>query len=127
MHKEHIHILLIEDNPGEYVEEMPEDQTRQSDPSTGTSRGDEAIEQVQAHPDPIHLMITDVVMPKMSGRELADHLNDIHPETRVLYMSGYTDTAIVQHGVLEPDIYFIQKPFKPSDLTFKVRAVLDGH
>ncbi len=78
------------------------------------------------HQGPIHLLITDVVMPQMSGREIAERLTTEHPETKVLYMSGYTDDAIVRHGVLAADIAFLQKPFTPEALARKVREVLDG-
>ena len=75
---------------------------------------------------PIHLMLTDVVMPQMGGRELAERLAPIRPEMSVLYMSGYTDNAIVHHRVLEADVFFIQKPFSRDSLTRKVLEVLDA-
>jgi two-component system cell cycle sensor histidine kinase/response regulator CckA len=73
----------------------------------------------------IGLLLTDVVMPGLSGRALADRLAPKRPGTRVLFMSGYTDDAIVQHGVLEPGLSFLQKPFTPDVLAQKVREVLD--
>ncbi len=73
----------------------------------------------------IDLLITDVVMPEMSGRELAERLADECPGARVLYLSGYTDDAIVRHGVLEEKMPFIQKPFSLDALACKVRDVLD--
>jgi FixJ family two-component response regulator len=72
------------------------------------------------------LLVTDVVMPKMSGRELAEHLVAIHRETRVLYMSGYTDGAIGQHGVLDAQTELLQKPFTFDALAQKVRKVIDA-
>ena len=88
--------------------------------------GSEALDIVAAHTGPIHLMVTDVVMPHMSGRELAQRLATVRPETRVLFMSGYTDDAIVRHGVLEEGTAFLSKPFTPDSLSTKVREVLDA-
>jgi PAS domain S-box-containing protein len=73
----------------------------------------------------IDLMITDVVMPQMGGRELAEKLGAVRPDTRVLYMSGFTDDAVVRHGVLDDGICFIQKPFSPDSLVLRAREVLD--
>jgi two-component system, cell cycle sensor histidine kinase and response regulator CckA len=89
--------------------------------------GGEALRMCERHKGPIHLMLTDVVMPHMSGRELADRLAPLRTEMKVLYTSGYTEDAIVHHGVLNTGIPFIQKPFKPLALALKVRKVLDGY
>jgi DNA-binding response OmpR family regulator len=89
-------------------------------------RGDEAVGISDHRVGPIQLMVTDVVMPEMSGRELAQRLAPVRPDMRVLYMSGYTDDAIVKHGVLDAGIAFISKPFTPDALLAKVRAVLDA-
>jgi CheY-like chemotaxis protein len=88
--------------------------------------GAEALQVHQQHEGPIHLLLTDVVMPGMNGRELAEQLAPLEPEMKVLYMSGYTDDTIVQHGVLEPGVAFLQKPFSPAALTRKVREVLEA-
>ena len=88
--------------------------------------GEDALKVSEAHEGPIHLMITDVVMPGMNGRELAERLQPYRPKTRVLYMSGYADDAIVHHGVLEPGLSFIPKPFTPESLVNKARSVLDS-
>src|SRR2546423_8441370 len=76
--------------------------------------------------DAIDLLRTDVVMPQMGGRRLAEHMKLSHPRTRVLYMSGYTDDAIIRHGVLEETAAFMEKPFSPETLARKVREVLDA-
>ncbi len=86
----------------------------------------EALLALEKHPGEIHLMLTDVVMPILSGRELAERLAALRPRMKVLFMSGYTDDAIVHHGVLEAGTPFIQKPFTPHTLAAKVREVLDA-
>ncbi len=88
--------------------------------------GAEALELSNRHAGPIHLLVTDVVMPQMSGRELAQRLATLRPDLKVLYMSGYTDDAIVRHGVLASGIAFLSKPFTPDALALKVRELLDG-
>ena len=87
---------------------------------------EQALGVAGAHAGPIHLLVADVVMPGASGRELARRLAQSRPETRVLYVSGYTDDAIVHHGMLEPGLNFLQKPFTPAALARKVREVLDA-
>ena len=87
--------------------------------------GAEALELVRSYKAPIDLLVTDVVMPGMDGRELADRLGPVHPETRCLFMSGYTDDAVVRRGVREEGMPFLQKPFTIDALALKVREVLD--
>ena len=87
--------------------------------------GEEALQISKRHEGAIHVLVTDVVMPKMSGRELAERLKAQRPGIEVIYISGYTDEAITHHGILEPGMNFIQKPFSPTDLAAKVREVLD--
>jgi PAS domain S-box-containing protein len=87
---------------------------------------EEALAMARQHRGGIDLLVSDVVMPGASGRELARQLTESRPETRVLYVSGYTDDAIVRHGMLEPGLNFLQKPFTPAGLARKVRDVLDA-
>jgi two-component system cell cycle sensor histidine kinase/response regulator CckA len=86
----------------------------------------EALLLCENHPGNIDLLLTDVVMPQMSGPALARRLASIRPKTRVLCMSGYTDDSIVRHGVLESCVAFIQKPITPASITRKLREVLDA-
>lgn len=88
--------------------------------------GEDALLLCEQEETRIHLLLTDVVMAKMSGKELADRLAPLRPEMKVLFMSGYTDDSIVHHGVLDPRVSFIEKPFTPGGLTQKIREVLDG-
>ncbi|SPF56028.1 PAS/PAC sensor hybrid histidine kinase (fragment) [Candidatus Sulfopaludibacter sp. SbA4] len=79
------------------------------------------------HRGTIHLLISDVVMPKLSGRELAEQLLTRRPAMKVLYMSGYTDNAVLNSGILHQEVAFLQKPFTPAALTEKVREVLEAN
>jgi nitrogen-specific signal transduction histidine kinase/ActR/RegA family two-component response regulator len=87
--------------------------------------GVEALELVKNSDEPIHLLITDVVMPKMGGSELAAKLAELRPGIRVLFSSGYMENSIVEHGVLAEGVNFIQKPYKPAALAERVREVLE--
>jgi CheY-like chemotaxis protein len=87
---------------------------------------DEALAAAQQNSGPIQLLIADVILPGPSGRELARRLAVVRPDTKVLYVSGYTDDAIVHHGMLEPGLNFLQKPFSPATLARRVREVLDA-
>jgi CheY-like chemotaxis protein len=90
------------------------------------TRGEEAIRLVNAHNGSIDLAVVDVVMPEMSGPDLIKQIEPIRPDLRVLYISGYTDEAIVHHGIPDSGAAFLQKPFLPDDLAVKVREVLDA-
>lgn len=90
------------------------------------ANGEEALKLAELHGSKIDLLLTDVVMPQMSGRELAQELTTILPQLKVLYMSGYTDDAIVRHGLLDASLSFIQKPFDAATAARKVREVLDS-
>ncbi|MFW2373585.1 MAG: ATP-binding protein, partial [Gammaproteobacteria bacterium] len=85
---------------------------------------DDALATLASHQGPIHLLLTDVVMPGINGRELYKQATLDHPDLKVLYMSGYTDNIIVHHGVLDKGIQFIQKPFSNRDLIYKIRETL---
>jgi signal transduction histidine kinase/CheY-like chemotaxis protein len=119
-------VLLVED------EEMVRGMARQVLEMNGyhvleASHGKEALRICEQHKGRIDLMVTDVVMPQMGGQELAECLASSRPETRVLFVSGYTDDAIVHHGVLNEGVNFLQKPFTPDALAHKVREVLSMH
>jgi CheY-like chemotaxis protein len=90
------------------------------------ANGGAALLICERHPGPIDLLLSDVIMPEMSGPDLKKRLEQVKPEMKVLYMSGYTDGAIVQQGVLRDNASFIQKPFAPDALARKVRKVLDN-
>ena len=119
-------VLLVEDE--EVVREMAMEILRESGyhvlQAKDGARG--AASWRAQYDGEIHLMLTDVVMPQMSGRELAEQLTPLRPDMKVLYMSGYTDDAIVHHGVLEEGTAFIGKPFSIEALARKVRETLDA-
>jgi len=118
-------ILLVEDE--EIVRKMTRNILEECGYEVLTaSNGVEALKVCASHGGAIDLLLTDVVMPHMGGRRLAEHMKVSHPRTRVLYMSGYTDDAILRHGVLEETAAFMEKPFSPETLARKVREVLDA-
>jgi len=88
--------------------------------------GEVAIRTVSEHRDPIHLLLTDVVMPGINGRQLSESLAIARPEMRILYISGYTADIIAERGILEPQLVLLEKPFTQEALLQKVRKVLDG-
>ena len=89
------------------------------------SDGESAQRAEESHEGPLHLLLTDVVMPRLSGRELALGLRAKRPGLRVLFRSGYTEDAVIRHGALEPGSAFLQKPFTPAGLARRVREILD--
>ncbi len=117
-------VLLVEDE--EVVRGLARRILEQAGYSVVEARkADEAIRFCEEHGNEVDLLLTDVVMPEMSGKELADRLKTQRPDLKMLFMSGYTDEAIVHHGVLDSSVEFIQKPFTPAGLIEKVRDVLD--
>jgi two-component system cell cycle sensor histidine kinase/response regulator CckA len=88
--------------------------------------GEAALEMARNHSKTIHLLLTDVVMPDVSGPDLAVRVRQIRPDVKVLFMSGYTDDAVVRHGILADGVHFLQKPFTPEALGRKVRGALDA-
>ncbi len=91
-----------------------------------TDSYDEAIKANAKWEGSIHLLITDVVLPRMSGRDMAEKLTSLRPGVKVLFISGYTDDTVAQHGILEEGVHFLEKPFTPKKLSEKVRAILDA-
>jgi two-component system cell cycle sensor histidine kinase/response regulator CckA len=117
-------VLVVEDEDG--VRKLIRSVLKRAGYTVLEARGGrEALLLCQSHSGPVHLVITDVVMPLMSGRELVNHLTALRPEIKLLFISGYTDDATVQHGVHSPQTPFLQKPFTPGALTGIVRETLD--
>jgi two-component system cell cycle sensor histidine kinase/response regulator CckA len=118
-------ILLVEDEEAlrQLIQEILEVGGYRVLPGGGP---EEALAAAEAHAGPIHLLLTDVVMPLMSGHQVADRIKASRPAVRIMYMSGYTDDAISHHGALEPGTHFLQKPFTADALLRKVREVLDA-
>ncbi len=117
-------ILLVEDE--EIVRDLASRiLTQQGYRLLTASHAEEALRMSAEHAETIHLLVTDVVMPGAGGKDLADRIQTLRPETRILYISGYTDDAIGRKGVLEPGTSLLQKPFTPIELARKVRQVLD--
>ena len=118
-------ILLVEDELGvrQLVREMLH---RLGYKILQASGGAEAIRLFEQHQGSIDLLLTDVIMPQMSGRELAERLQALRPSLKVLYISGYTDDMLAHHGVLESNVFLLQKPFAPDELAIKLRELLDA-
>jgi len=117
-------ILVVEDE--EAVRRVLLEMLQQTGYRVITAEGGrEALEICRKTNTPIHILITDVVMPQMGGRELAARLRQVAPGLKVLFVSGYTDSAIVHHGVLDAGTHFLQKPFTVEQLAGKVREVLE--
>jgi two-component system, cell cycle sensor histidine kinase and response regulator CckA len=118
-------ILFVEDE--ESVRELVRDYlTTAGYHMLEASDGVRALEVAAAHKGPIHMLITDVVMPRLSGREVATQIAEQRRDVKVLYISGYTDDSVFRHGVLEGGVAFLQKPFNLKVLAQKIREVLDG-
>ncbi len=117
-------VLLVEDEPSilklgrKMLEELGYRVLEASSPGR-------ALDLAQEHAEEIHLLITDVVMPEMNGRDLAAKLQSLYPRIKVLFMSGYTANVIVHRGVLDDGVCFLQKPFSMEDISFKVREALE--
>jgi PAS domain S-box-containing protein len=117
-------ILLVED--ADSVRELVRRTLQNRDYTVLEARnGQEALQIAGRHTGPIHLLLTDVIMPGISSKTLIEQVTQAYPDVKVLLMSGYTDNTITQYGVLKPGVAFLQKPFGPLDLARKVRRVLD--
>jgi DNA-binding response OmpR family regulator len=119
-------LLVVEDEPS--VRHLARDVlAAQGYEVLSASNGQDALHVVRAHKgSPIRLVVTDVIMPLMGGKVMAEWLKTTDPELKILFTSGYTDDAIAQHGVLEAGVEFLAKPYTPATLARKVRAILDA-
>lgn len=118
-------ILLVEDEEG--VRSLAGQVLRSAGYAVLAAKdGQEAVRVSQLHEGTIHLLVTDVVMPRMGGRQLANLLAASRTDMKTLFVSGYTDDAVVRHGVLEEGVQFLQKPYTATGLATKVREVLGG-
>jgi PAS domain S-box-containing protein len=123
---QHVETILVVEDEVEVCEVIDTILTQRGFTVLRASDGNKALRLGEQFAGPIHLLLTDVVMPGgMNGRELAERLVSLYPSLKVLYMSGYTDNAIVHHGVLDPDTAFLQKPFAPDNLIRKVLELLN--
>jgi CheY-like chemotaxis protein len=117
-------ILLVED------EDTVRDISRESLERHGytvltAAHGPEALRICERHPGPIHALVTDIVMPGMSGRQVAERVLRMRPEVQVLYVSGYTEDAVIHHGIRAAEVPFLTKPFSPRVLAAKVQELLE--
>jgi DNA-binding NtrC family response regulator len=116
-------ILIVEDDPG--IRELSTKiLSRNGYEVLAAEGGEEARRICERHDGVIHVLLSDVVMPGMNGPMVADMLTKLRPGLKVVFMSGYTDDAIVRHGVIERDLPFLQKPFTPERLANKIVEVL---
>src|SRR5262249_59367728 len=117
-------VLLVEDEAG--VRELAREYLEMSNYTVLVAEnGHTALELAALHAGPIHLLMTDVVMPGVGGRELAERVAQLRPEVKVLYMSGYTEQAFNQQGLLGSDAVLLQKPFTLATLASKLREILE--
>ena len=119
-------ILLVEDEPSILRMTRMMLERKGYTMLTATSPSSEAVEKAKNHSSIIALLMTDVVMPEMNGRDLAAKVTMLYPDIRLLFMSGYTADVITHQGVLDAGVAFIQKPFLMADMTIKVREVLNS-
>ncbi len=118
-------ILLVEDEPA--IQQMAKAMLERLGYTVLTTTSPtEAIRLADAHAGDIDLLMTDVIMPEMNGRDLATDLLALYPDIKCLFMSGYAADVIAPHGVLEPGVHFVQKPFSVDIVAARIREVLDG-